>query len=310
MVFQPRLAKLIGVNEAIILNQIHYWLDKKKNIINGIPWVYNSYKDWQQQICFLSVCTIKKVIRKLEALGIVKSGNFNKSKIDKTKWYTIDYELLHNLYEEGKNKPELEKESSEEYESGNTISENGSRNEKDTRIDTKEPRSGLNISMEEVNSNQPIPETNSKTTAEDNEEEKDKPRGLGKVIDFYSKNFRLPSGYELERIKSLWDEIKDSELIILALKQSIEGNARNLRYVEKVLYNWLDRGIKTKEEAEKLIIDYKKYREGRKDERYKGFNGEYRGYNSKASSKDKGKWAGYKAPEPKISYWGQLEGII
>ncbi|KZL94070.1 hypothetical protein [Clostridium magnum] len=58
MVFQPKLAKLLGLNETIILNQIHYWLEKKKNIIDGRPWVYNTYENWQEQICFLSVSTI------------------------------------------------------------------------------------------------------------------------------------------------------------------------------------------------------------------------------------------------------------
>jgi len=31
---------------------------------------------------------------------LINSGNFNKSKLDKTKWYTIDYEVLQSFYEE------------------------------------------------------------------------------------------------------------------------------------------------------------------------------------------------------------------
>jgi len=100
MIFQPKLAELLGLNESIIINQIDYWIKKSKNLIEGSYWVCNTYESWQKQICFLSKSTIKKTIQKLEAMGIIKSGNFNKCKMDKTKWYTIDYEVLQSFYKE------------------------------------------------------------------------------------------------------------------------------------------------------------------------------------------------------------------
>ena len=39
----PSLAVKIGLNEAIILQQVHYWLLKSNNIRDGYKWVYNSY---------------------------------------------------------------------------------------------------------------------------------------------------------------------------------------------------------------------------------------------------------------------------
>lgn len=42
MVFHPKLAELLGLSESIVLSQIHYWLNKSNNLIDGKPWVYNN----------------------------------------------------------------------------------------------------------------------------------------------------------------------------------------------------------------------------------------------------------------------------
>lgn len=93
----PSLAVKIGVNEAVVLQQIHYWLGVSKHKIEGRKWVYNTYEDWQKQFPFWSISTIKRTIHSLENLGILVSDNWNSSKLDKTKWYTIDYEALQKI---------------------------------------------------------------------------------------------------------------------------------------------------------------------------------------------------------------------
>lgn len=90
----PLLAKKIGLNEAVLLQQIHYWLLMSKNEKEGRTWIYNTYKDWQKQMPFWSNATIGRTIRSLEDRGLLISANFNASKMDKTKWYTLDYEKL------------------------------------------------------------------------------------------------------------------------------------------------------------------------------------------------------------------------
>ncbi|MCC3359150.1 hypothetical protein [Bacillus sp. REN16] len=50
-----------------------------------------------EQIPFLSKSTIQRTILKLEDNGYLHSDNFNKLKIDKTKWYTILYENIEKL---------------------------------------------------------------------------------------------------------------------------------------------------------------------------------------------------------------------
>ncbi|WP_349654885.1 hypothetical protein [Neobacillus sp. DY30] len=89
----PSLAAKIGLNEAVVLQQIHYWLGISKHKIEGKTWVYNTYEEWQKQLPFWSVSTIKRSIRSLEMLGLLLSDNWNQMKMDKTKWYSIDRKI-------------------------------------------------------------------------------------------------------------------------------------------------------------------------------------------------------------------------
>lgn len=326
MVIQPKLAKLLGISETIILNQIHYWLEKKKNIIDGRSWVYNTYENWQEQICFLSVSTIKKAIKKMESMGIIIADNFNRAKVDKTKWYTINYEVLGKLYATENDKEKDEKISEDKI---------GSNNDQCTDInsqstDINEQSKGEDISEEGGSFNRTIPETTTETNSEDNKDD-NKIQGEGtdlpndlilsdedkksvdefkELVCFYSENVRLPGSYELERIKYLYEEFKETKLIILAFQQAIERNTRNLRYVETILYNWRDNGVKTSEEAEELIKNYKKYKGDGDSGQFKGINRENKCYNSKTSGNDSTKWAGYKPPEPKRTAGTDDEGLI
>ena len=87
----PQLAITVGLNEAIVLQQIHYWLLKSNHVHDGKPWIYNSYTEWQKtNFPFWSAHTVQRIIASLELKGFLISGNFNKAKFDRTKWYTID----------------------------------------------------------------------------------------------------------------------------------------------------------------------------------------------------------------------------
>lgn len=91
----PKLAEEIGLNEAIILQQIHYWLNgKNAHVRDGKRWVYNTYEGWREQFPFWSVATIRRVIGSLERKKLLLISNYNKAGFDKTKWYSIDYAEL------------------------------------------------------------------------------------------------------------------------------------------------------------------------------------------------------------------------
>jgi len=91
LIFSPLLAAVLGLNEAIILQQIHYWLLKSKKKHDNRLWMYNSIAAWKEQFPFLSVNTIRRALNNLKAEEIIRTGNYNKAKYDRTLWYTIDY---------------------------------------------------------------------------------------------------------------------------------------------------------------------------------------------------------------------------
>jgi hypothetical protein len=97
LMFAPSLAVLLGVHEAIFLQQLHYWLEKSKHEKEGFTWVYNTYEEWQVQFPFWSTRTIRRTVKSLEEQKIVITASFNKMKIDKTKWYRIDYDRLDKM---------------------------------------------------------------------------------------------------------------------------------------------------------------------------------------------------------------------
>ncbi|WP_259336467.1 replication protein [Staphylococcus chromogenes] len=93
----PKLAEEIGLNEAIILQQIHYWLNSSKHNYDGKKWIYNSYPKWIEQFPFWSESTIKRTITSLEKQNLVHVGNYNKAGFERTKWYSINYTTLNKL---------------------------------------------------------------------------------------------------------------------------------------------------------------------------------------------------------------------
>jgi len=114
LIVLPTLAVKVGLNESIILQQIHYWLDPRtnKNIKEGKYWVYNTYSQWQKQFPFLSEITIKRSIAGLEKRGLLISKNYNHNSFHKLKWYTINYEKLSELEDSIEANPSNESERS------------------------------------------------------------------------------------------------------------------------------------------------------------------------------------------------------
>lgn len=99
LIVMPLLAEKIGLNEAIIIQQIHYWISNplNENIKDGRVWVYNTYEQWIKQFPFWSRSTIKLTILSLQNKRLLITGSFNKKRSDRTKWYTIDYDSFECL---------------------------------------------------------------------------------------------------------------------------------------------------------------------------------------------------------------------
>jgi hypothetical protein len=93
----PSLAVQVGLNEAIVLQQLHYWLLKSDNVYEGYHWVFNSYEQWQIQFPFWSVSTIQRIFTSLEKQSVVLSRRFDAQDWNQRKWYRIDYTKLNKL---------------------------------------------------------------------------------------------------------------------------------------------------------------------------------------------------------------------
>ena len=94
--FDPDIAERYGVNEAIILYNIAFWVDKNEknehNFFEGRYWTYNSTKAYKKQFPYMSERTIQRVIKKLIDEGVIMSGKFSSDSRDRTHYYTLtDY---------------------------------------------------------------------------------------------------------------------------------------------------------------------------------------------------------------------------
>lgn len=90
----PSLARKVGLNEAIFLQQLHFRLQIATNVRDGYKWIYKTHEEWREEFPFWSIDTIKRVIRKLENEEyIITSSKYNKMKMDRTKWYRVNYKM-------------------------------------------------------------------------------------------------------------------------------------------------------------------------------------------------------------------------
>lgn len=104
MLMLPSLAKVLkSADKAIIVQQIHYWLQIKRkakdtrSFKEGRWWVYNSFREWHKQFIWISERTIQRHFKDLVDQGIIIVGNFNNQNYDRTNWYTLSYERLNEL---------------------------------------------------------------------------------------------------------------------------------------------------------------------------------------------------------------------
>lgn len=121
---QPSLAAALGsADEAIVLQQLHYWLSRTNNVQkDGHKWIYNSMADWLKQFPWIkSRARLNRYFDDLENRGLIITGNFNKAKFDKTKWYRIDYDALTDLEQRL-----YQNESTSDSKQGNGVSQNES----------------------------------------------------------------------------------------------------------------------------------------------------------------------------------------
>ena len=227
----PSLAVKIGLNQALVLQQMHYWLRISKNIRDGHKWVYKTLEDWHKEFPFWSKSTLERIIRKLEEERLIVVGNYNRMKMDRTKWYRVNYEAInltaHNFQYEDMQSLEM-KES------------NGANCELPSQQNAENDISNLTI---------PITIDYTKNTTEN--PSLDLPHAPVKTtaFRFYEENgFGILNAYVAEKL-GFWIDDCNEELVVFAMKTAVENNVPKWNYVESVLRDWQQKQLKTVADA-------------------------------------------------------------
>ena len=102
LVVNAKLAAIIGLNDAIVLQQLAYWLEETSAGIehDGVRWIYNTHPQWLEQFPFWSIETVKRAFASLQKRGLIIVKQLAASTRNQTNHYTIDYagvDLLHEV---------------------------------------------------------------------------------------------------------------------------------------------------------------------------------------------------------------------
>lgn len=91
--FDIRIAKDYGINAAVLLNNMYFWIEKNRanntNYYDGYYWTFNSKKAFAELFPYLNERQIDYALKKLIDGGIIITGNYNKMAYDRTLWYAI-----------------------------------------------------------------------------------------------------------------------------------------------------------------------------------------------------------------------------
>ena len=93
--FNTSVAKEYCVDIAILLNNFKNWtIDNLANNINirdGLCWTRNTLDAFQVTFQFWTRRQLETIISNAVKAGLIKKGNYNKNRYDRTCWYALTY---------------------------------------------------------------------------------------------------------------------------------------------------------------------------------------------------------------------------
>jgi len=97
--FDTNHAKLYGIEAAIVIHNMRYWIVKNiangNNFFDGNYWTYNSVRAWSELFPYMKPSTIRRTLDKLVDVGFLVKGDYNRNPYDKTLWYAFsDYKSI------------------------------------------------------------------------------------------------------------------------------------------------------------------------------------------------------------------------
>lgn len=97
--FDVEIAKKIGVDESIMLNNFVYWILKNKannkNFFDGNYWTFNSVRAYSELFPFWKESQIKRILKSLIEKNVLIVGNYNQNAYDRTNWYALSNEYIY-----------------------------------------------------------------------------------------------------------------------------------------------------------------------------------------------------------------------
>lgn len=213
---------------------------------DGFRWVYNTYEEWQKQFPFWSESTIKRTIKKLEGQHLIIVGKYNKLKIDNTKWYRIDYEVLQNI-------------------ENNTTGQNDQTcNQNDQTTGQNDQTNRAKWSDGRGNLDRPLPEITTETTTDKNDDVDKHPlidEEFQKSYNYLLQN-NIPLSETAMQDLGEFSDVLGSQIIMEAVDRAVDQNAKRWKYISGILFNWQKSNVKTMADVIKLDEDYKNQRGG------------------------------------------------
>lgn len=224
--FHIEIAKEYGILEAIIINNLFFWIEKNKannvSYYDGTYWTYNSIKALNELFPYASERKISYALKHLEEEGIIKTGNYNKLAYDRTLWYAFTEKGISIL----------QKCCFHFTKSTNGIYKN----------------------------DEPIPDINTDINTDNNNNSSSIEKG-DTIYDFLEQNFgRTLNGIEIEMIRE-WD---DNELTRYAIKQAVLNGKYNVKYINTILVNYRNNSITTVQQAQEEEKMFKSKKEIKK----------------------------------------------
>lgn len=91
--FNVAVATKIGVNEAIVLAHIDYWIERNYRLgreqHNGKYWMFESVAAMAEYFPYFTERQVRYALQSLLNHGLIEKGVFNRVGFDRTSWYTI-----------------------------------------------------------------------------------------------------------------------------------------------------------------------------------------------------------------------------
>ena len=307
--FNSEIAIKYGVDGAIMIENLHFWISKnkanEKHFYDGRYWTYNSLKAFEKLFPFWSSRQIERILRNLINQGAIVTGNYNKIPYDRTKWYALTESVI-SIYANG----EIEERKcvNENNETVEPIPDNKPDNKPDDNINKKEKEENSDEKAKSIENGQMSLNCPDKTPPK-TEEDIDKNKKEKK------KTKKEPTQTEIDEVVNAYtsnEELKTAIIEFVKFRKGMGKGRFMTTYAVKLLTKKLDRFAN--DDNTKIEIINKSILNGWSDvyelkepcKNKGGFNNESRSNTSKNNEPSKGE----SKEEHDAEYWKEQNRIL